>query len=156
DEEMGEALSPARARSRAVSLALKVRLPLLEEGRHALFHVRGRRGEAEHVGLDDLAFLLGHVEAAADRLDAGALRDRTLRQDRLRELVRALAQFLRREETVHDPDAPRFFGGDHVAGEHPLACDTGTRDARETLRAAVARDDAEAHLGQTELRRLRR
>ena len=50
------------------SAAGEGRLALLQEGGHAFAHVRGGRGEAEHVGLDDLALLLAHVEAAADRL----------------------------------------------------------------------------------------
>src|SRR6478752_4513852 len=80
--------SPSEARSGALERGRS----LLQEGGHAFLHVGGRRSEPEHVGLDDLAFLLAHVLAAADGLERETDRDRAAREDRLGHLERAFAQ----------------------------------------------------------------
>ena len=60
----------------------------------------------------------------------------------------------RRHDAIHEPDAVRFGGVDHLAGEEELQRASLADEARQPLRPAVARAEAELHLGLSELRRV--
>src|SRR5688572_25486789 len=143
------ACAPRRLRA---SATLEARLALLQERGHALAHVRGGRGEAEHVGLDRFPLHLGHIEPAADGFQGQAHRDRALGQDALEQRARACGELLGREDLVDHAGAPGLLGADLVAGQDPLERHTRASQPRQALRAAVPRDDAQTHLGQAHLR----
>ena len=61
-------------------------------------------------------------------------------------------QLVRGDDAIHEPDAIRLRRVDHLAGEQKLERASLADETRQPLRRAVARHDAELHLGLAELR----
>ena len=64
-------------------------------------------------------------------------------------------QLIGGNDFVHQADALRFLGADAIAGEDQLQRFPLAEEARHALRAAVAGNDAQRDLGQSDLRVLR-
>ena len=130
----------------------EARRALLGEGRQALARVVGREQDREQVGLVHEVRTEVAVQRAVRRLLRVGQRDRALGGDLLRDLERARQQLLRLEDGVHEAALERLVGLDHAPGQHELLGEAERRRAREALRAAPARDDAEVDLGLPEAR----
>ena len=93
-----------------------------------------------------------HLHAFVHRFHGVLNRERSIGDDLLRNRLGAGNEFRGGSDFIHQSDAMRFLRADHFAGEHKLHGDPFADQPRQTLRAAVARNNSQLHLGLTELR----
>lgn len=127
-------------------------LPLLDDCRHALLLVLGREEELDRLGLECET----GVEGGVHPTEHGFLRllDRERREirDLLRHVDRTLLDAGVGDELTDEAHVIRLAGAHDVAGQDVAHCLVFADRAREALRAAAARNDAELHIRLTELR----
>src|SRR5712691_65946 len=137
------------------SLSLEIRRPLLQERLHPLFGVVARAEQTEERGLQELSFRGRHVAAAHHRFDRRPHGQRSPAHDLARHLFGGCHQLIGGDDLVDQTDALRLRGADAVPGADQLQCFSFAEQTRHSLRAAVAGDDSQRHLRQSELRLLR-
>src|ERR1041385_2706605 len=91
-----------------VSAALEVRRALVEERLQSLVHVVARGEDAEAPALEAQALLERQLQPAHHALDRGGHRERSVLEDRLRQLDRLREQLRLRDDAVPEPDALRL------------------------------------------------
>jgi len=104
--------------------------------------------DAEAPALEAQALLERQLHPAHHALDRGGHRERSVLEDRLRQLHRLREQLRLRDDAVHEPDALGLVGLDVAAGEDQLERPAGADEARQPLRAAVTGDDAQLRFRQ--------
>ncbi len=106
--------------------------------------------------LDLEALVERRLEPAVHGVDRQRDGDGALRQHLPEHRARRVEQLPRGHHRVHETDAVRFRGVDHVARQNELERPALAHEPRESLRAAVAGTDAELHLREAEARVVRR
>src|SRR5690606_36729245 len=132
--------------SPAASAALELRLAAVEEGADALGEVLGGAALPEESGL--LAEPLREREVGrAQGLERERHGHRRLPRDGDDELLRHAEERLRRGDAVDEADLVGPLRRDPLARQQQLRRDPAPDEAGQPLRAAVAGDEAEVHLG---------
>src|SRR5512134_1356727 len=145
----------AQAEVPAFSATLEVRLALLVEGAHAFAAVLGI--DEAVVGFD-LVAVAGeqvHLQPVVDGLLRLAHRDRRVRGDLSRGLERFGERCAGLADLVHQAPGRALLCAESTRGEDQLLGAPLANGARKVLRAGPARHDAQAQLGERELRAFR-
>src|SRR5437660_442225 len=132
---------------RSILPALEVRLALGEERLDAFRGILGleRREECAHLDVDRLVDR--RVESFVDRLDDESRREGRALGDRARERLRLVERLAFPREPIGEPER-QALGGRHLRAQDQELEGLGPADqARQALRAAEARRDAEVRLG---------
>src|SRR5437899_8915857 len=141
----------ARPTRLSVLPTFELGLPLFDEGLHALARVLALEHPDERFALDRetlrereaVALDSGELDLADGVARAFGVGPRALDGDRL--------QLGGGHELVHDAGALRGLRRERHAAQHQLERLLPADQARQTLRAAGAREQAQRHLGQTDL-----
>src|SRR5438477_1538984 len=133
-----------------MSAILENRFALFDKRGHALDRILCLESEGREIRLDLQAFRQGQVERAADRI-AGQTQDRQAVAGHLARKGDAGLDELAVDEPVDETDAVSFIGVDRAAGQDQFGGARFADEARQPLRPAIARDEAELDLGEAEL-----
>src|SRR6266581_3328665 len=138
-------------RGKTYSFSSEPRGALLQERRQPFSHVLGGREQPEMIGLEQQALFEGHLQPLVHSLQGEAHGEGTHREDTPQRFLRRGQQLRPRHHLVHEADAVRLPGVDHVARQNEVEGIPLAHEARQPLRAAVPGRDAELHLGLAEL-----
>src|SRR5436190_17251124 len=145
-------LSKGRARSDAFwSLAFEVRLAFFAERGHALFPVLGSETLGEERRLDVQPFREAHVETPVRGFDRQFDRRRGIRIDLVQDGFRPRNEVVPGNDFVDQADPVGLLCIDHVGAENQLQGSSLADQAGQTLRAAIAGNDADRHFRLAEL-----
>src|SRR6476469_2852110 len=131
-----------------------VRLALLVEGGDALAAVGGERDGAPGVLLQVEARLQAHPGAEPERALGGADGERRVPRDRPGEREGLVAGGPGGHLPVDEAVADGLVDAEAAAGEDQVGGPAGAEAAQGELGSAAAGDEADAHLGEAEHRRL--
>src|SRR2546421_5881602 len=135
------------------SLAFEVRLAFFAERGHALFPVLGSETLGEERRLDVQPFGEAHVETPVRGFDGQFDRGRGIRTDLAQDGFRPRNEVVLGNDFVDQADPVGLLCVDHVGAENQLQRATLADQPGQTLRPAVAWDDADRHLRLAELGR---
>src|SRR5579864_4006091 len=131
-------------------LALEIRGALFKKGCGAFSLVFRRAAHAEQRGFKKEAFRQRHVHALVHRFHAVLDRQRGHADDLLRDLFSTWNEPVSRNNFIHQADAVRFLRGNHFSREKNLHGQSCADEPRQTLRAAIAGNEAELYFRLTE------
>src|SRR5882762_6950556 len=131
--------------------AFEVRFPLFEESFGAFSHIFGGAGKPKQCCFQKQTLFLRHLDTALDSFDGVFHSKRSIGDDFFGHGLGGGQKLRRFVNVIYQADALSLFRGNHFAGEAELMRDAFAAQAREALRAAIARNDAELHFGLAEL-----
>src|ERR1700676_21937 len=133
-------------------LPFELGLPFFKKRLRSFPHVFRRAREAKERRLKKEALFLRHFDAALDRFDGVLHGQRRVGDYFLGHALRSSQQFARFVNVIHQPDALRLFGGDHLSRQTKFVRHALAAKPRKPLRPAISRNDTQLHLGLAELR----
>src|SRR5579859_2231734 len=159
-------LSPEKMLSLAISVskvfgsvslaAAELRCALLEEGGRALLLVFGSGAQAKIGRLEQHALVLARLQSLVHRIERELHRHGGVGSDFPQDCLGARQQIRRGHDFVDESDAVSFLRADHLRGKDELQGATLSHQARQSLRAAPSRDEAQGDFRLAEPRRIHR
>src|SRR5947207_5821834 len=130
-----------------MSAILEDRFALFDKGGHALDRVFRLESEGREIRLDLQPLRQGQIEGAADRV-ARETQDRQAVAGHLARKGDAGLDEIAVDEPVDETDARGLIGVERPAGQDHLGGARLADEARQTLRPAITRNEAELDLGK--------